>query len=229
MNRSTSLTILTAMAALALACDGTTTSTGTGGTGTGGSGIGGSGTGGAGGTASSGSGGSGGSGAAGACPATAPAEGSSCDLPDQRCGYGDSLRPRCRDLLDCDGGQWTIVDMPPCVPPHPSCPAQIPPAGTECTADLVGTHCEFTGEATFCQCTDMICGGPCQLIDPPEYFCNGPPAAAGCPDVAPNIGTPCDTPGAECPYLGGACFTEGVLAVCENGVWFWDDEVVCPL
>jgi hypothetical protein len=209
-----------ALCAAVAACDDDTTDDPTGG-GSGGAA-------GAGGTSTGGTGGAGGS-AAPSCPSAAPATSGSCSSDGLLCSYGDELQPRCRDLLECSGGIWSEIPQGDCVPHSTAdCLATVPAWGSECAPAPVGTYCDYATEATVCRCTDLECAGACEIIDPPQWRCFGPPAEGGCPATAPNVGTPCSTAGLECSYLGGACSTNGVLARCTGGLWEWPSDVPCP-
>ncbi|MBI4700644.1 MAG: hypothetical protein HY744_05690 [Deltaproteobacteria bacterium] len=188
----------------------------------------GGGTGGAGGGA--GGHGQGGGGPSSGCPESAPQPGTPCAPAEMACTYGDSVEPWCRTRYACKPSGWTPpLPLPSACAgsPPPGCPVPAPASHSQCPAELVGTQCIYASASELCRCTDMECGGPCEIIDPPQWRCFGPPAEPGCPAVVPNDGAACSQPGLECSYLGGPC-GGGTLARCEQGAWHWIDNVTCP-
>ncbi|HEY1959714.1 MAG TPA: hypothetical protein VGH28_29090 [Polyangiaceae bacterium] len=140
------------------------------------------------------------------CPATRPAEGSSCSHDELDCEYA------CGDVVICADGAWAgavlgggppSCDAGPSAPDCPSTESAITPSASCANA---GDTCVYS--TGICACT-----GP---FDPtPDagatWFC-GP--ESGCPMPRPRIGTACATPSQECDYA--AC---GDGVVCTAGVW----------
>lgn len=214
-------------AALAVAaCGGSTSDDG----GTSGAGASAGSGGGAGSGGSSGAGGSGGSGGAAGdggagggamtdCPAQPPS-GGVCTKDGLQCSYGTSIDPECRALWSCSGGSWAGTGAM-CPQPPPSICGNAPPMdGTVCATN--GDVCTYA-PGTICVCTNCL-GGPCQA-GAPKWHCAPPPTTAGCPTIAPNVGTACDAEGLACTY-GNPCSGSGAHAVCKSGAWVWD-QVVC--
>jgi len=98
---------------------------------------------------------------------------------------------------------------------------QVPPGGQVCSTE--GDVCVING-STICLCTS--CAGPC-MQPPPKWLCTPPPMTAGCPELAPNDGTPCGTDGLMCTY-GNVCTISGAQVKCENGLWKWNLVIACP-
>jgi hypothetical protein len=163
------------------------------------------------------------------CPAVAPSALDACTQEDLTCSYGQDLDPRCRAYFTCVGGAFQ--ERPRAdhcdAPPSLSCPGAVPAPGATCTVGDVGVTCEYESASTVCECKDVRCGGACQLLDPPQWICAGPPSTPGCPAVSPNYGDACSDDGLECRYLGGGCQGGSTLR-CTNG-YFQTVFEICPL
>jgi hypothetical protein len=155
-----------------------------------------------------GSGGSGGS-TPSVCPASQPAEGSSCSDESLACEYEDGPIVVCRAAMLCEDGAW-VSEAPGCsaIPDSTGCPATQPAPGS-CLND--GSVCIYEG--------GRQCG--CNAI----WHCMNAPGG-GCPEEAPHYGQPCAQEGLECSY--GLC-SIGTQAQrnCKGGVWK-DVPVPCP-
>lgn len=149
------------------------------------------------------------------CPASQPAEGSSCaGVRDQlQCTYGDSVRPDCRELWTCTGGVWTTVPSACTEPAQGVCGTSMPARLSTCASS--GDVCVFG--AVLCECSD-VCVLPGAS---PHWECFNPPPNPGCPPVVPNDGTTCATEGAHCLY-GDICDPTGMVVDCTDGLWIWD-------
>lgn len=146
------------------------------------------------------------------CPATPPTPGTPCtpyDVWESYCSYGTEALSDCRTIFRCRVGSPTWVEIPGCKMVT-DCPA-APAAGKACGVTL--------GRCVYLDGEHCVCHG----WDPPTYHCKRPDA--GCPSVAPNAGTVCDTLGQLCEYrVQGPCCDSpsiGYLASCKGGVWFW--------
>lgn len=185
---------------------GATTSTGTMGTTTT-SGPGSGGGGGMSGTGGAGVGGGTGGAPATECAATPPQEGTACNILVSRCWYGDDVRPECRLDIRCQTGNWNIESSCNCPPADdPQCPdnaAGTPPtcvAGTPLLCQFAdGTHCGCIGATWVC-----------------------PPTPAGCPNLAPNAGQPCNDDGLQCSY-GECALSTAIQINCDGGTWKRED------
>jgi hypothetical protein len=160
-----------------------------------------------------GSGGAGG-GTVGDCPASQPANGSSCASPSQVCNY-----PYCGFAsgmsYECVAGKWSMRSTPSCNPPPPQlpCPATEPAAGSGCSA--------VQYQSKTCPYPVTCCGIPGGQV---TYECalalnqwrkissDGGVADAGgcfqpppsCPSTAPYDGQPC-------------CFNAPMTSACFYG------------
>ena len=166
------------------------------------------------------------------CPSIEPRPNSPCEGAGLECTYGHELLALCRDRYVCNNGVWSPAPpIPLCRPPSTTdCPATIPASGSPCGSTPVGTYCEYPDQFVVCHCLDMNCLAVCRMLDPPEWRCDAPPTTPGCPAMAPNQGTACNTPPLRCAYQGGAC-GGGILAECTDGKWIWVNykNVVCPI
>ena len=89
-----------------------------------------------------------------ACPAHAPAEGASCDLPSQACTYED-CEGAGRSVTRCENGAWTVENAPCADEVH--CVGS--PGATSC---VKGEVClTIASGAIFTMCIPNSCGdGP---------------------------------------------------------------------
>ncbi len=146
------------------------------------------------------------------CPATPPTPGTPCtpyDVWESYCGYGTEALSDCRTIFRCRVGSPSWVQIPGCKMVT-DCPA-APASRTACNVPLGrcaypdGEHCICPGFGDF------------------RYRCAKPDP--GCPSVAPNAGTVCDTVGQVCDYWVdvGCCdrANVGYRATCTHGVWYW--------
>ena len=115
------------------------------------------------------------------CPAVAPSALDACTPENLTCSYGQDLDPRCRARFNCVGGVFQERVRPgDCdAPPSLSCPGTVPAPGATCTIGDVGVTCEYESASTLCECKDVLCGGACQLLDPPQWICAGPSTGLG--------------------------------------------------
>ncbi|APR83908.1 Hypothetical protein A7982_09257 [Minicystis rosea] len=154
------------------------------------------------------------------CPPAEPSGLACLGVPSGfRCTYGDSVRPDCRREWFCTDGKWVTAKNLCLEPPAGACVPAEPAQSTLCEDE--GAACTYGND--FCVCSSCT-GGPC--MQNAVWTCFKPPS--GCPAIVPNDGTVCQTPGATCTY-GSPCSAFGAKAVCENGLWKWDSEQVCPL
>jgi hypothetical protein len=124
------------------------------------------------------------------CPATQPADDSSCSNsggPTRRCKYDAT---NCM----CSGGDWDCG----------SCPTAQPTNMTSCSP-LNGMQCAY--DQTQCSCSTQ--GG--------NWFCSGG-TSSGCPQQEPNPGGSCNLPPTQvCNYSGGdACYCINSQWFCNN-------------
>lgn len=172
-------------------------------------------------TGSGGNGTGGESNAISPCPAAEPSAGNvPCGTEDFRCTYGDSVRPECRHDWICNAGKWTTTKNVCVEPPPNTCGTTPPTEGAICNG-FEGSVCTFGSDICLCSACS---GGPC--MPNAKWSCAKPPA--GCPATAPNDGSTCDQPGADCTY-GFPCGSAGAHVKCTNGLWKWDTEIACPL
>ena len=182
-----------------------------------------------------GTGGTSGTGATRFCPSAPPDTGDECDpslAPDSgfqaalaHCAWGTDPRPECRTTALCQqNGTWlpSESDDVRCAEPAlpEACPDPPPDPQSECDNTALG--CWYPGGQR-CWCSECRGGSGfpvCQTVDPPEWACATP--GPGCPEVIPNAGAPCDSPGASC---GPDCER---AVVCEDGAWQWR-EGICPI
>lgn len=160
----------------------------------------------------------------GACPEAMPSEGSPCEIEGLVCEYGDGPIVACRERAQCSGGSFTLL-LPNCVDEHEQpadCPAAAPTEGAACEVDVDPYLCAYA--PAFCGCSNCGLGGPCG--GPGAWTCAAP--QAGCPDVAPQLGTSCPIEGQVCDY--GSCNLGLVYAgrTCESGAWT-ESTGPCPL
>lgn len=167
---------------------------------------------------STGDGGTSDGGASPACPASPPTSGASCPISGAQCEYGSDPNEACNALYICTGGRWTQPPRGGCPPPGATCPASYGavPVGMKCTPEFLG--CEYP-QGT-CECTR---NGPGPTRLEPAWSCT--PTPQGCSSPRPRIGSACSQPGLSCNY--GAC-SGGVAIVCKNGYW-QPENVPCPL
>ncbi len=157
------------------------------------------------------------------CPADLPAMGAPCDNEGLACEYGLDPRPGCRSHASCTNAAWQIA-VSGCPPiPGPGvggCPPAAPPGGL-CPTD--GLVCDM-GADVICVCAQCA-GGPCSMD--PHWACGAPPTTAGCPAVAPELGSACESEGVVCTYGVCASVTSAGRR-CEDGAW-QDEPVACPV
>lgn len=154
------------------------------------------------------------------CPMAQP-NGGACSAPEGfRCSYGSSVRTDCRSAVVCKSGQWT-GEMSACSQ-STGCPKPSTLPSGQCTGND-GAFCTY-GD-TVCGCGACLLSGPC-MAPPLKWQCIGPPTGPGCPAVAPNDGTPCNHPGAQCSY-GFVCSGAGAQVECKNGLWYWSPVTSC--
>ena len=166
----------------------------------------------------------------GSCPVHVPAVGSECAKPGQTCGYGDSPRPECRELVVCGNarsGKSVWEDRSgSCVGPPPAyCPAEQPLDGSSCELPMIADApiaCTFDSAACYCTpCLGLRC------LDPaPTWVCVEGGLETGCPTVAPNLGTVCTVEGLDCTF-GNPCRGIGTVLACRGRAWT-EGDVTCP-
>src|SRR5262249_35697181 len=130
----------------------------------------------------------GGGGPAPPCPTAEPASGDACTKEGFRCTYGESVRPDCRSAYVCTSGAGVADTYEgACADPPPgACGPTEPAYGDLCTG-FDGATCTYGDDICFCTtCYTDDC-----MLGEETWAC--PPTGAGCPPVAPNDGTPCET------------------------------------
>jgi hypothetical protein len=159
------------------------------------------------------------------CPEVEPTPGVACGDPGLRCGYGGGRTPYCRTEYQCKGTwQSTARPLPGCPTPNrEACPPTKPAAGDACVVGtLIDVPCEY-GE-TSCRCG----AGPLASEgDPGRWLCYGPPADTACPEIVPNVGEGCRTPGRECWYDPEGCLDARLYVTCRGGSWQPGDGPSC--
>jgi hypothetical protein len=156
------------------------------------------------------------------CPANEPHEGDSCSGASLVCWYGDSGRPDCRDIWECESDVWHSTRTGCAELPNGFCPTSEPDSSVACQAihdpnsrgDCVypgGLLCDCPCAQTVTDAGGFICG-------PTQFICYDPPTTSGCPPIAPNIGNPCTVHGVQCVYAN-PCDGLGVAVLCRAGVW----------
>jgi hypothetical protein len=205
-----------ALAAFLVACGNVSIPSGGGGSSSGGSGSGSGGSSGGGGASGSSSGGT-----SASCPATPPANGSSCTSPSVTCEYGGDPDSQCNTIAMCIEvtGRWSRTDPPS----GGACPTS-PPGTNGCpssySAVSIGQGCTSSAECAYpqgrCACTPQQ-GGPVEIEDAGSTWgCTAP--SAGCPLTRPQAGSSCNTDGEYCDY--GTCTLPGGTGMtCTQRVW----------
>ena len=159
------------------------------------------------------------------CPATVPANGSSCTRLGAQCSWGTDPRWGCRTKAQCTGtGRTWQVDVPNCTSPGPSCPTTAPTT-TNCIVAQAGLTCVYGGIAYTCaDCSGHLC-----VVQSTWHQTT---LASGCPDGVPNWGAACTGTG-TCDYNRCAnsytdpnAFGSGVI--CTQDVWQQETGVACP-
>jgi hypothetical protein len=147
------------------------------------------------------------------CPASAPAESSSCTHNNLYCEYG------CGNVLVCAGTWGSIVvsgASPFCQDGgnSPGCPPAISSVdvdGGGCTDPSGGACVYSTG---ICECFGPYGGTPYDAGS--SWWCGPGP---GCPMPRPRIGSPCSSEGQSCAYA-----EYGSTETCMGGSWQYGDE-----
>lgn len=151
------------------------------------------------------------------CPATVPADNSSCEPSQENivCEYGNAWwAVACDQVFVCGNGHWTPqrVSNESCFPEpgpnSPSCPAS--PAdvmsGQACPSNNL--LCLYAHGA-YCACTAVSASNPDAGV---SWKC-GP--GAGCPVNRPPLGAGCSVEAQSCVYNDDTSLIE----TCTNGVW----------
>ena len=157
------------------------------------------------------------------CPATVPADQSSCSLPDGfTCEYGSSNLTMCNQLAMCNQGKWLLggpgPDPQQCgIKNPPACPSTFAsvPTGQSCSKDYP-TSCEYPQGS--CACTINMGGPfPADAASVAKWYCSHPDAQ--CPMPRPKVGSDCNVPSSvTCDY--GACILPGATVLqCNSGSW----------
>jgi hypothetical protein len=224
MRPITLLLVLSAMLAAA-ACGGEAEDTSSPGGQSGSSGTGGTagtaGTGGSGGTAGSG-GIAGSAGAAGsggstgsACPPDVPDDQSACTEEGRVCSYGSDPRLSCRTKANCESGTWTVVVTPPCTAPSsPDCPLDPSQTSTDFCDTYLSIFCTYDA-GKLCGC--VWSGGVPVDGGMEEIWACSDPVETGCPDTAPNLGTPCTL--SEQTLCAYGIYCDKYSLQCTDGFW----------
>ncbi|WP_437322581.1 hypothetical protein [Sorangium sp. So ce381] len=159
----------------------------------------------------------------GSCPESAPAVGSSCEVDDLSCGYGDDGCGRPIDYT-CSDGVWEQAPTATCnPPPPPECPPALPAAGSACAQP--GMNCNYDEPLpTGCPST-VTCGDDGTWSEPIAPACNPPPLE--CPPEKPAAGSACVQPGMRCPYedAAPALSCPSTVTCGDDGTW---TETVVP-
>jgi hypothetical protein len=170
------------------------------------------------------------------CPASPPAQYSSCaSSAEYACSWGTDPRFDCRTIAFCgipedpDGGPdggftgpvWVVQNLG-CPTPPPDCPSAPPPypdAGglvdlPPCEAAQAGLECTYGGDAYTC----APCPGPTLCLRGSDggipYHWYRTTLASGCPKgdpggTLPNWGAACSDPGLLCDYNPCASTEDG--------------------
>ncbi len=160
------------------------------------------------------------------CPATLPADGSRCSVPNLTCDYpgvdpGGACRPRATCELKTPAMSWSVTQPAGACGTHPSpCPPAFAsiPSGGACPAGAspFQTTCDYAeGRCGCVSCFgDAGAGGT-------MWSCRAWDAGAGasCPARAPLAGSACGTPDAFCFYGGCGQISIGSDLQCEGGYW----------
>ena len=144
------------------------------------------------------------------CPADPPRPGGRCAGAQRSCTYGSDPLAVCRPRFECLQGAWHPIFRTPCdvidsCPDGPDASA-CPPTHKPC----------FTADAHVCTCYSGLNGTDGGV----QWQCIG--AGAGCPVLAPNLGTSCTPPGdgspLSCDYGPERCGPDFAIA-CIDGTW----------
>lgn len=166
------------------------------------------------------------------CPATAPAVGSACTLPEgEECEYGASWWLGCDVVVRCMQGVWKVAGASQaCLEQDAggACPATFAEAvGIDAGADMCpAPGCQYPDG--YCECL-VGCGGGGQSGHPRpqavvgQWYCKA--ATPQCPSPRPDLGTSCDSD-ARCLY-GMECGC-GAQLQCTEGVWQGFATFPCP-
>jgi hypothetical protein len=156
------------------------------------------------------------------CPANEPREGDPCSGAGLVCGYGDSGRPDCRDIWECQSDAWHSTLSGCAQLPDGFCPTSEPDNSIACQTSsdpsLQGDCVYPGGVLCDCPCVQTVTDAGAFICGPSQFVCYGPPSTAGCPAIAPNIGTPCAVQGVQCVYAD-PCDGLGAAVLCRAGVW----------
>lgn len=151
------------------------------------------------------------------CPESEPVAGAPCTKADLRCGYGGGRTPYCRTEYQCTG-TWQITARPlPLCPDLAGdrCSPRMPEPGAACVVGaLVDVPCEY--DELSCRCAASLLVNP---GDPGRWLCYGPPADVACPEILPNVGEGCTSPGHECWYDPEGCLDPRLYVACREGTW----------
>lgn len=179
------------------------------------------------------------------CPATVPAEGTSCSKDQILCEYGSDYDPRCNTQRVCSTGTWaspvgfggrpTCPSTPPTVGPNPAACAPTRasvPVGAACSG---GDSCAYDGSTCFCgrfcpnypirqpDCDGGTTVGCCDAKVQWNCF-DGP---AFCPQPRPRVGSACAKDGESCAVSSPVECGQATI-VCKGGVWTLND-FGCPV
>lgn len=155
------------------------------------------------------------------CPTEQPDVGSPC-ATSTVCSFGDSVKMACRISMWCVSGEWDALNAG-CSPEGVyECPETVPVHLSECTQDE--DLCVYAG-GTLCDCSRGV-GGLCKgsYTGVLTWSCKTP--EPGCPELAPNRGTPCETEGLACHYGTFYSLAQG-NAWCTDGLWSWEGHLEC--
>jgi hypothetical protein len=165
------------------------------------------------------------------CPLERPEPGASCSRDGLSCSYGSSLTARCRTLFDCSKGKWQRTGGPAidaqCEQQADGfCPGQHPKDGVKCVVGEVhaSVSCDYP-PAVSCYCA----AGPSFPGAAGNWECYAAPRNGNCPEVLPNLGDGCSTPGLQCRYgFTGGCYASPFGTVfCYQGSWERGTEPGC--
>jgi hypothetical protein len=154
----------------------------------------------------------------GGCPQSPPEAGSPCTPGPDDCEYGD---PRCPVGAGCGASTGTgpfawLSGGGQCCN-EPQCPAWGAVAnGATCPVDATCTYAEGR-----CGCVPCAPGDGGLAQGETEWECATWMTPAGCPEPRPLIGTVCTNEGQECDYGPLCCAqveTEPAI-VCTSGLW----------
>ena len=160
--------------------------------------------------------------AAGTCPANEPREGDHCSGAGLVCWYGNSGRPDCRDIWECQSDAWHSARSGCAQLPDGFCPTSEPNNSIACQTisdpNSRGDCVYPSGVLCDCPCAQTVTDAGAFICGPSQFVCYDPPSTAGCPAIAPDIGTPCVVQGVQCVYAD-PCDGLGAAILCRAGVW----------